>query len=350
MATTTTTTKTPSPSSSSSPPEVTHLQTPQPPVLPNISHLDRHGYLFGQKLTASLSPLLHDVVYRNLNVNWAQLRLDSTDMALFLTLRQHPNFYGASVTMPHKVAIIPHLDELTPECRAVGACNTLYIRDEPDATSPTGVRRVYCGTNTDVIGVRDSFLKTIAPERHDAVFRGRPGLVIGGGGAARSAVYALRQWLGATSIYLVNREKAEVDAVIEECVERGFGDNLVHVETVEQARALEGVGAIVACVPDFLPVTEAELQARAVTEVFLKEKEHKGAMLEMCYNPSPFTLLGKLAEDSGWQVILGTEALIWQGLEQDRYWTGRNTEDLPVKEVKEEIYRQVDLRAKARQA
>lgn len=249
--------------------------------------------------------------------------------------------------MPHKVAIIPHLDELTPECRAVGACNTLYVRDEPDASSPTGFRRVFCGTNTDVVGVRESFLQNIPAADHAAVFRGRPGLVIGGGGAARSAVYALRQGLGATAIYLVNRDKAEVDAVVAECTERGFGGRLVHVETVEQAHALEGPGAIVACVPDFPPVSAEERRARAVTEVFLRDKEHKGAMLEMCYNPSPFTALGKLAEDAGWQVILGTEAMIWQGIEQDKFFTGRKAEDLPVKEVKEEINRQVALRAKA---
>lgn len=251
--------------------------------------------------------------------------------------------------MPHKVSIIAHLDELTPECRAVGACNTMWVRDEPDASSPTGVRRVFCGTNTDVIGVRESFLQNVPAASHDSVFRGRPGLVIGGGGAARSAVYALRQWLGATTIYLVNRDRAEVDAVIAECAARGYGEGLVHVDTVEQARGLEGAGAIVACVPDFPPVTDDELRARAVTDVFLRDKTHKGAMLEMCYNPSPFTALGKLAEDCGWQVILGTEALIWQGIEQDHYWTGRKPEDLPVKEVKEEIYSQVALRAKARQ-
>lgn len=252
--------------------------------------------------------------------------------------------------MPHKVAIIPHLDELTPECRAVGACNTMWVRDEPDAASPTGYRRIYCGTNTDVVGVRESFLQSVPADQHDAVFRGRPGLVIGGGGAARSAVYALRQWLGATTIYLVNRDRAEVDAVVAECAARGYGEGLVHVDTVEHARELEGAGAIVACVPDFPPVTEDELRARAVTDVFLREKAHKGAMLEMCYNPSPFTALGKLAEDCGWQVILGTEAMIWQGIEQDRHWTGRSTEELPVKQVKDEINKQVALRAQAQKA
>lgn len=249
--------------------------------------------------------------------------------------------------MPHKVTILAHLDELTPECHAVGACNTLFTRDEPDATSPTGHRRVYCGTNTDVTGVRESFLRNVAPGDHDAVFRGRPGLVIGGGGAARSAVYVLRRWLGATGIYVVNRDKGEVDAVIAECVARGYGEELFHVESVGQARMLEGPGAVVACVPDVEPVTGDERMARAVTEVFLREKGHKGVMLEMCYNPTPFTLLGRLAEDAGWQVILGTEALIWQGVEQDRYWTGRSADELPLREVKEEVYRQVKMKAKA---
>jgi quinate dehydrogenase len=249
--------------------------------------------------------------------------------------------------MPHKVAILAHLDELTPECRAVGACNTLYVRDDPDPSSPTGSRRVYCGTNTDVVGVREAFLRNIPAPSQDSVFRGRPGLVIGGGGAARSAVYALRQWLGATTIYLVNRDKAEVDAVVAECTERGYGDGLAHVETVEQARGLEGPGAIVACVPDFPPATAAEKQARAVTEVFLREKEHKGAILEMCYNPTPFTALARLAEDAGWHVILGTEAMIYQGIEQDRYFTGRSTQELPVQKVKEVIDEQVALRARA---
>ncbi|GAB1317335.1 Quinate dehydrogenase [Madurella fahalii] len=294
-----------------------------------IGQLDRHGFLFGTKLAASMSPLLHGVVYQGLGLNWEQIRFDSTDMDLFLSLIRHPRFYGASVTMPHKVAIIPHLDELTDECREVGACNTLFLRHLPDG------RRLFCGANTDVIGVRESFVQNI-PRANASVYEDRPAMVVGGGGAARSAVYALHRWLKATRIYLVNRDKAEVDAVIAECTERDYGNRLLHVETVEQAEALEGPGAIVACVPDLAPVTDAEKLARRIVEVMLR-KERKGAMLEMCYNPSPYTALGALAESEGWQVILGTEALIWQGIEQDKYWTGRDTSELPVAEAKEVI-------------
>lgn len=62
-----------------------------------LSQLDRHGYLFGQKITHSWSPYLHGLIYENLGLRWAQLRLDSSDMANFLRLVQHPNFYGMEI-------------------------------------------------------------------------------------------------------------------------------------------------------------------------------------------------------------------------------------------------------------
>ena len=58
--------------------------------------------------------------------------------------------------MPHKVAIIEHLDELTEEARMVGACNTVFLRRDEG----TGARR-YVGTNTDVVGIREAFYKNV---------------------------------------------------------------------------------------------------------------------------------------------------------------------------------------------
>ncbi|KZZ94292.1 Quinate dehydrogenase [Moelleriella libera RCEF 2490] len=229
--------------------------------------------------------------------------------------------------MPNKMAILPFLDEMTPECREVGACNTVFLRERDG-------KRILCGTNTDVIGIRDSFQRNV-PEP-SSTYHNRPALVIGGGGAARSAVYALRKWMHVTDIYLVNRDQGEVDAIMAECALRGYGHAIRHIATVEEAHA-----------------TEAELRARQVTEVLLAkgegEGEHKkGAMLDMCYNPTPFTKLGALAERLGWQVILGTEALIWQGLEQDRYWTGLDTHQLPVAKVQEAIGDMVAQRSRSR--
>ncbi|KAL6871953.1 NAD(P)-binding protein [Trichoderma novae-zelandiae] len=300
--------------------------------------LNKHGYLFGQKLTHSLSPFLHQVIYDHLNLRWAQLRLDSSDLQLFLDLVQHPSCYGASVTMPNKVAILPYLDELTDECRDVGACNTVYFKQRNG-------QRILCGTNTDVVGIRDSFLYNVKDAA--CTYQNRPALVIGGGGAARSAIYALRKWMDVKQIYLVNRDASEVEAVIRDCTSRGYGNDLLHVATAEQAMAADGPGAIVACVPDLTPRTGGEKLARKITEILL-DKKHKGAMLEMCYNPTPFTALGMLAERKGWTVILGTEALIWQGLEQDTYWTGKTIDALPAEKVKAAIEANVAQRAQAK--
>ncbi|PPJ55897.1 hypothetical protein CBER1_03800 [Cercospora berteroae] len=288
-----------------------------------VDQYERHGYLFGYPIAHSYSPLLHNTVFQELGLPWSFQLLESTDMSQFLSLIKDQRLYGSAVTMPHKVAIIPHLDELTDEGRAVGAVNTIFLRDGK-----------YVGTNTDTIGVRESFFQNISnPEE---VFLGRPGLVVGGGGAARSAVYALVAYMKCSTVYLVNRDPAEVEAVMSWCKSEGYGDGLVHVKTVAEAEALEGAGAIVACVPNFPPVTEAEKEARRITEVFLN-KSHKGAMLEMCYHPSPWTELGGLAEAAGWKVILGTEAMIYQGFAQHTLWHGRIIEQLPVEEVKKVV-------------
>jgi len=72
------------------------LTTPKDGKDNPLVSLDRHGYLFGKKIANSLSPYLHSVIYKDLGLNWAQVRLDSDDVDAFLQLIQHPRFYGGS--------------------------------------------------------------------------------------------------------------------------------------------------------------------------------------------------------------------------------------------------------------
>jgi quinate dehydrogenase len=285
-------------------------------LTPDSSHLERVNYLFGNPIAHSLSPLLHQTVYDNLFLKWSQLPLDSTDVPNFLRLTKDPKFYGASVT-------------ITQEGKDIGACNTIFLCEKDG-------KRIMTGTNTDCIGIREAFLQNLPNGTTPDVYKGRPGLVIGGGGACRSAVYALQRWMGCSPIYIVNRDISEVDAVLESCTAAGYGSSLIHVKTVAQATSLAAPGAIVSCIPNFPPKSGTEIEARGVIACFLG-KEDKGAILEMCYHPSPYTKIAKIAEGLRWQVILGTEAMIYQGLEQDRYWTGREVADLPGVEVKQAI-------------
>lgn len=231
--------------------------------------------------------------------------------------------------MPHKVAIIPYLDVLTPEGEAIGAVNTIFLRSAPDG------RRLLCGTNTDCIGIREAILQNVSKEKAEEM-RGKPGMVIGGGGTSRAAVYALKHFLGCGEIYLVNRDRSEVDQVILECQSKGFGERIKYVGSVEEAERLEEPRVIVSAIPDFAPDTADEVRTRRIIETML-EKGSKGAILEMCYHPSPNTAIASISRKHGWQVIEGVEAMIWQGLEQDKVWLRRKVSTLPVEKVKEAI-------------
>ncbi|KAF4635978.1 hypothetical protein G7Y89_g2106 [Cudoniella acicularis] len=302
---------------------------PQPPPVPSTTHLDRVSYLFGHPISHSLSPLLHGTIYESLNLNYAQHLYETTSLPACLALARSEKFFGASVTMPHKVAIIPYLDMLTPEGEAIGAVNTIFLRN-----SPSG-KRLLCGTNTDCIGIREAILQNVDQAVVDRM-KGKPGMVIGGGGTSRAAVYALKIFLECSDIYLVNRDRGEVDQVIQECQSKGFGDGLRYVGSVEEAERLAGPLVVVSAIPDFPPKTEAEIATRKVIETMLGKSE-KGAILEMCYHPSPNTAIAKISRESGWRLIEGTEAMIWQGLEQDKVWLRRRVRALPVEKVKEVI-------------
>ena len=302
------------------------IQTRTPPPAPSTAHLDRVGYLFGYPIAHSLSPLLHATVYSALNLNYEYILYESRSIEACLALTRDPKFYGAAVTMPHKVNIIPYLDVLTPEGEAIGAVNTIFLRSAPDGT------RLLCGTNTDCIGIREAILQNTSKADAESM-KGKPGMIIGGGGTCRAAVYALKNFLECSEIYLVNRDKSEVDAVIAECTAKGFGGNLRYIASVAEAESLPGPRVVVSAIPDFEPKSEDEKRARGIVETMLGKKE-KGAILEMCYHPNPDTAVARIAKRSGWQLIGGIEAMIWQGLEQDKIWLRRKASTLPVEDVK----------------
>ena len=288
--------------------------------LPDPASLDRIMYLVGFPIAHSLSPLLHYTIFSNLGMKWAEFLYETKDLNSFVDLmKSEPKIIGAAITMPYKMAIIPHLNELTPEGQAIGAINTIYLKTDQDGN------RKYCGTNTDCIGIREAFFTNVPDP---SVYRAKPGLVVGGGGTSRAAIYAFQNFLECSPIYMVNRDKSEVDAVISECHSRGFRQDIFHVSSVAEAERLAPPVAIVSGIPDFPPHTVEEKIARNIVKTFL-DTPKKGALLEMCYHPSPNTEIDALAREFGWQVIMGTEAMIAQGLEQARLWSGIELSDLP---------------------
>ncbi|KAJ5852127.1 NAD(P)-binding protein [Penicillium soppii] len=278
----------------------------------SMHKLPQKAFLFGHPISHSLAPLLHKILFQSVSLPWAFSLVETQDISRFLPALYQPNTIGCAVTMPYKVSLMSAVDCVTDESRTIGAMNTVFRRTAPDG------RTINIGTNTDCIGIREAFLYNYPGILAEST--GKPALVIGGGGACRAAVYALWKWMGASRIYMVNRVESEVRAIMGSFRDVGFGGDLVWIGSVEMAEGLEGPVVVVGTVPDVVPVEEGEILARRIVEVFLG-KERKGFVLEMCYHPKPRTEFFALCQKAGWEVLCGTEAMIWQGIAQQILWT-----------------------------
>ncbi|CAH0019998.1 unnamed protein product [Clonostachys rhizophaga] len=284
------------------------------PLTPSSYSSALHTYLFGgSHIAHSLSPQIHSTLFRSNSTQWSYDLFASTSMEEFKENIQSPTCIGASVTMPNKVKFIAAMDEITEEAKAIGAVNTVFIRLGENG------RRRYIGTNTDCIGIRDALLLK-APDAASRS-RGKPALVIGGGGAARSAIFALWKWFAPSQIYIVNRWKDEVDAIVADMGRQIPEAQLRHVETAESASTLTPPVLVVGTIPNAEPGTEEEISAWKTCTTFLQQNQH-GVLVDMCYFPAE-TRLTTLAEANNWTTIKGAEVLVQVSKSQQILWQER---------------------------
>lgn len=297
--------------------------------------------LFGCGISHSKAPALHNFIFQKLGLkNFHYQILDSTDVDAFLQLlRLNDNvsdeadlkFNGAVITMPYKVQMTEYVDMIDDAGKAVGAINTIYVRFNNEG------KALNIGTNTDTFGVRDAFLVNAPLFVEKCKSVSKTGLVYGGGGACRSAVYALHEFLDCEKVYVVNRFAHEIDALIESMRGNGFKGEIVPILNPEQAKSVPKPDLVVLTVPDFEPSSEEELLAKATLDVFIQQ-DAPGAVLEMCYHPNEITRLYRDFEAHGWKVINGVEAMIYQGIVQQKLWTGYPLLMMPIDEVTKHVY------------
>lgn len=285
--------------------------------------------LFGLHLTHSRAPTFHNFMFNKLDLPWTYEIFESDHVPSFQDILSADNCIGSAVTMPNKVTMTQHVHHIDDGAKIVGAINTIYTRNDADNKS------VIVGTNTDTLGIRDSFLLNHPHLLQDLT--PKAGLVYGGGGACRSAVYALNEYLACDVVYIINRFADEVDQVKTSFQNNGFKGTIVHLATPEQAQAVDPPQLIVLTVPDFEPSTSHEKLAKQTLDVFIQSKQ-KGIVLEMCYHPNPITRLYREFEANDWTVISGVEAMIYQGIAQQVLWTGYTIDEMPIEEVRKHVY------------
>lgn len=244
--------------------------------------------IFGYPLGHSLSPLLHNFGFEAKGIESVYMAFPVAPENLGEAMggvRALPVF-GASVTIPHKIAVMEYLDDLTDRAKAVGAVNTLYWRDG----------RLW-GDNTDVAGVAAPLRLT--ERRFDRA------LVLGAGGAARACLAALRE-LEIPEIFVANRNKAKACALAKD-----FG-----CFALDWSERNQGFDLFVNSTPLGM-LGENEAQSPIDESVLGPES----TVFDLVYNPLETKLI-RQAESAGAKVVLGLEMFLHQGLEQFRLWTG----------------------------
>jgi 3-dehydroquinate dehydratase/shikimate dehydrogenase len=237
----------------------------------------------GDPVAHSLSPALHNAGFQNMGINAAYVALEAKDARDFLTFARALDMRGASVTAPFKVDVKAHVHDVDAVGRAVGAINTIVIRNGK-----------WSGFNTDVAGF-------LAPLEGRMTLRGTRAAVLGAGGAARAVAYALKRQGAAVTVSARRTREARAVALAAGVKAGAFPprpgtwDVLVNATSVGSRP------------DDESPMAGVALDGEIV--------------FDLIYTPAETALI-RQARAAGCWTIGGIEMLIGQAERQFELWTG----------------------------
>src|ERR1017187_1009159 len=240
----------------------------------------------GDPIEHSLSPIIMNTALRRENVNGVYLALHAKTLKdLIHCVREIP-LHGLSITMPYKQAILPYLDNTDAHTGKIGACNTV-VRGQDG--------KLY-GFNTDAAGV-------VRPLEQRLSIEGAKVLVLGAGGAARAAVFGLKE--RGAEVWILNRTSAKAQKLARQAKARSIKRadlRKIAFDVIINATPV-GMGNTRDC-----PLKDDEIQANVV--------------FDMVYDPVETHLL-QAARAKGIAVIPGVEMFVQQAARQFEIWTGK---------------------------
>jgi len=240
----------------------------------------------GDPIEHSLSPVIMNTALRRENVNGVYLPLHAKTLKDLIHCAREIPLHGLSITMPYKQAILPYLDNTDAHTAKIGACNTVVRGQEG---------KLY-GFNTDIAGV-------IRPLEQRLSIENAKALVLGAGGAARAAVFGLKE--RGAEVWILNRTAVKAQKLARQAKARTIKRadlRKVAFDVIVNATPV-GMGNTRDC-----PLKDQEIQARVV--------------FDMVYDPVE-THLVQVARAKGIAVIPGVEMFVQQAARQFEIWTGK---------------------------
>ena len=257
--------------------------------------------VIGNPVEHSLSPAIHNAAFQKLGMNFVYLafRVDAIGDAI-KGLRALGGFRGASVTIPHKVSVVPFLDDIESMAQQIGAVNTILAIDGK-----------LIGYNTDATGALRALREGGAPLKNETV------AMLGSGGAARAIAFALAVESGISCLILLGIEEKERTALAADLrtkttmnVVDSYLDEAALKAVLPQARVL------IHCTPIGMA---PKVGKSCVPAVLL----HPGlTVMDIVYNPRNTQLLLD-ARAAGCCTIPGLEMFLHQAAAQFELWTNK---------------------------
>lgn len=274
-------------------------------------------FLFGAPISHSPSPILHNAGFEALGLphNYSLHETDCPEEVVAFVQEQvsRGDFGGASVTIPLKELLlqIDWLESVTPSAKAIGAINTII----PSRCNDTGMT-LLTGDNTDWLGIQACIKKSSTTLPTQSMI----GIVLGAGGTARAACYALGS-LHCRQVQIWNRthERAMLLAL-------EFGSVWPETEFIPVSSPDDIFKTVDT---KHLPIVVSTIPAAAqiALETDLDRMVNSraaqcanGIFVELAYQPSVTKAMGMFAA-KGWQLISGRNILLEQGLVQFEKWT-----------------------------
>ncbi len=241
----------------------------------------------GNPIKSSLSPIMMNTAFRRETVNAVYLALQANKLTDLLKLVHEIPIQGLSVTMPLKQEIMAHLEKTDPLSAKIGACNTVLRAQDG---------KLY-GFNTDVAGITGPLEKRMS-------LRGAKALVLGAGGAARAAVFGLRD--KGADVFILNRTTETAQKLA-----RQSGSKTIKKEALAKTPFDVIINAT--------PIGMAGQKGAQLLEA--KDLNTK-LVFDLVYNPLETPLL-RLARQQSIPIITGVEMFVQQGARQFEIWTGK---------------------------
>jgi shikimate dehydrogenase len=257
--------------------------------------------VIGNPVEHSLSPAIHNAAFRKLGLNFVYLawKVEAIGDAV-KGLRALGNFRGASVTIPHKVAVLPFLDEVEATARHIGAINTIVAE-----------KGNLLGINTDATGALRALQEANAPLQGEQV------VVLGSGGAARAIAFALGMQAGVRRLHLLGIDDLERRALALDLAKR---TPMQVTDAILDERSLK---AALADARLLIHCTPIGMSPKAGISSVSRNLLHPGlTVMDIVYNPRETKLLAE-AKVAGCRTISGLEMFLYQAAGQFERWTGQ---------------------------